>query len=91
MPCGDGTGPLGHGPSVGAGRFGLYRGWGCHQDHRGYGHFAKGPFSWGYGVPYSLTPEEEKMFLKQRAEWIAKQQEWIQQRLKDLGEQENPS
>jgi len=88
MPCGDGTGPLGYGPGVGAGRFGWYRGSGC---HRGYGHFANGPYPWGYGVPYSFTPEDEKLFLKQRAEWIQKQQEWIQRRLKDLDEKENPS
>lgn len=81
MPCGDGTGPFGLGPGVGAGRGGWYSGWGC---HRGFAYVPYGPFPRGYCHPWSVTPEEEKAFLERRAEWLDKEKDWILQRMKDL-------
>lgn len=83
MPCGDGTGPMGLG--VGAGRFGGYRGWGCHVTYTRIPYRAFPGGCWG---PWSFTPEEEKEILKRRAEWLEKEKEWINQRMKDLGEKE---
>jgi|DewCreStandDraft_4_1066084.scaffolds.fasta_scaffold299725_1 hypothetical protein len=85
MPCGDGTGPMGWGPGMGAGRLGGYRGWGCHGSSSRIPHRSFPGGCWG---PWSFTPEEEKEFLKRRAEWLKKEQEWIDQRMKDLGEKE---
>lgn len=86
MPYGDGTGPFGWGPGGGAaGMSGWSRGWGCHGSNPRVSHRS---FPGGCWHPWSFTPEEEKEILKRRAEWLKKEQEWIDQRIKDLGEKE---
>jgi len=85
MPCGDGTGPTGWGPGVGTGRGGWYIGWGCHGS---YPRIPYRSFPGGCWRPWSFAPEEEKEMLKRWAEWLEKEKEWIDQRMKDLGEKE---
>ncbi len=104
MPCGYRTGPFGwghgvtpgwgpgfdsgRGPGMGAGLGGHYRGWSCNE---GFWGAPQGAFTHGCCAPYAFSAEDEKAFLMKRAEWLRKQQEWIERRLREMGEKEKSS
>lgn len=90
MPFGDGTGPLGTGaPGRGLGPCGRAMMGGRWFGRRGLGlGWGRGGFAQGYGPGgAAASPEEEKGWLRQQAEWLKGQLEGVTRRLDELEKQ----
>lgn len=89
MPWGDGTGPLGLGPGFwGRGWYGFGRGWGWGRGWWWHGGpwGAPGYAYWADFVPPWFTPEDERIYLENRKNWLEKELKDIRKRLDELNQ-----